>query len=83
MIRGTINDKFSFEIKGKFIHIFNTFLTVDPDGKSVVPTPDPNIPEVFILQLHQLKTGAGMSLEDTVTNGRGSLVLECHSPFPF
>ena len=59
------------------------FLTVDPDGKPVVVTPNPDIPDAVILHLHQLRTGDGMSLEDAVTNVRGSLVPQGYSPFHF
>ena len=58
------------------------FATVDPDGKPVVPAPYPDIPDAVILQLHGLRTVGGMSLDDAVTNIRGSLAPQGYSPFP-
>lgn len=59
------------------------FQIVDPDGKPVVAMPNPDIPDAVILQLHHLRTVDGMSLEDAITNVRGTLVPQGYSPYPF
>lgn len=46
-------------------------------------TRNPDITDTVILQLHQLRTGDGLSLEDAVTNVRGNFVPQGYSPFPF
>ena len=56
---------------------------VDPDGKPIVTQPNPDIPDAVILELNRLRTEDGLSLEDAVTNLRGSQVPEGHSPYPF
>ena len=56
---------------------------VDPDGKPIVTQPNPDIPHAVILELTRLRTENGLSLEDSVTNLRGSQVPEGHSPNSF
>lgn len=56
---------------------------VDHDGKPVVTMPNPDIPDSVILELHRLRNEDNLTLEDAVTNIRGSQVPEGYTPFPF
>ena len=62
---------------------FIAFQLVGPDGKPIVALPNPDIPDDVIIQLNHLRTVDGMSLEDAITNIRGSLVPQGYSPCPF
>ncbi|KAK3739432.1 hypothetical protein QZH41_015586 [Actinostola sp. cb2023] len=56
---------------------------VDIYGSSIVNRPNPVIPNQLIQKLHELRTVNGLSLEDAVTNIRGSLVPDGYTPYPF
>ena len=45
-------------------------------------TPNPDIPASVIHELHQLHS-AGLTLEDAITNVRGSVVPPGYEPYPF
>lgn len=68
------------------LHSFTNFLFLPladaPDGSPIVEMPNSDIPVSVIHDLDELLT-SGLTLEDAVTNLRGSLVPPGHEPYPF
>ena len=59
-----------------------SFSLVAPDGSPIVEQPNSDIPASLILELHRLRA-CGLSLEDAITNIRGSLVPPGYTPYSF
>ena len=68
------------------LHPFTNFLflplAVAPNGSPIVEMPNSDIPVSVIHNIDELLT-SGLTLEDAVTNLRGSLVPPGHEPYPF
>ncbi|KAJ7358927.1 carbohydrate binding [Desmophyllum pertusum] len=62
--------------------IIGTTTDVAPDGTPIVELPNSDIPASLILEMHRLQA-CGLSLEDAITNIRGSLVPPGYTPYPF
>ena len=69
-------DKINFTLK-------TSLNSVGADGTAQTVSNQPAIPGNVIIQLHNLRYAQGMTLEDTITFIRGSLVPDGYQPYPF